>query len=576
MKKETPYEKGYRVEKKRWKSGFWLDLSERDYRNAVSNAVVLASVDEFRVWLSLATAEGMNLKDQLSLLRDPVEGEESPQGLFQFLHWFNSLKIKVRRGRTTVGDFIAQSLLRKELRLREDGGKYEELADVLRKLPLNPVNEGQAERLEDFLDRPILQFAVHNALGLPDKMEWRSEFLELPLERKVYNASKKPASIDPGSIPPNFVHTWGVDLSKDIDWFKLSFDSIQDIQLKWNPSGPSGDCLSVIDSCGQVLARFWGLYEIQAAAVPLKTVPCVHDEGRTHKRIYLVLETSPVKGPRRMVLKKLRLLKPKITATEALLVDDPVSYATTNVFVDAIDQTLYPPWHSSNQTGSMPSTGKPTPDKGWHLLAINVTNPASQFYHLVYYNELESKLGFYLFNRTLPQEVTSFVAEITLKGKVGDEYDKTQYATLIGAIFPQGVRPKDWSKARIPIPKWEKGKWTYFEVPIFYPMVEVLPVDFINLNPAGNPYLSLYEDPFKKGLRNVKLEIKVLWQLQLDQTSQLIAKALGDAVQKMPAQKANLADYALLAWDSIKQGYEWGKGAKDFFDGLKKYSGDST
>jgi hypothetical protein len=107
-------------------------------------------------------------------------------------------------------------------------------------------------------------------------------------------------------------------------------------------------------------------------------------------------------------------------------------------------------------------------------------------------------------------------------------------------------------------------------------MAEKLPLDLLILTPPGNPYLSLYEDRFKAGMHNVKLEIKIIWQLVLDETSKLVAKALGDAVQKMPSQHASLADYAMGVWGSIKDGIDWGKKTHSFLDSLNTYSNDQN
>lgn len=557
------------------KTPFWLELAEEDYRRAVSEIRVSATRQDFAERLNLVDPWASRFEEPVRHLRGPQDdtqerdggsaaGGVDPVATEQFLDWAGGLRVKARTGSSTLRDFIAQGVVR-YTRNGEDLDTLPQLAVDLGNLLLSGADGGEV-RLADVLGPEALYYMVRHDFK-PRGGDWSHALLGLPLERQPYGASKVKAAMEVGTIPPNFVHTWAVDLTKDVKSFGLSFASPQDCVLQWG-----ADSLTIIDACGNVLATFKTIYDFSGATVKLTDQTCALDSKTSRKRLYFLLETSSVRVKRAFRLAKLRLQSPKSASTEALLVDDPVNYKTTGIFVGAQGATLYAPWYSSSPTGSMAVLPKPDAAKGWHLLSANVTNAASQFYHLAYYNELESKLRFYLFNRNLPKPVSSFAAEVRLFAKTGQAQGIPQYEALEGPLFAQGVRPKDWSVARIPISKWEQGRWTYFEVPFFYPMAKKLPLAAAPSTQVGMPYFALYEDALKQGLRNVKLEIRVVWELALDETSQLVGKALGNATQT--TSKASLADWASAIWEGVKKGVDWGKSTNSFLDSLDKYSND--
>ena len=95
-----------------------------------------------------------------------------------------------------------------------------------------------------------------------------------------YNGAQGHYTIDPGSIPPNFVHTWALDI-KDIDGFKLGITKHDQVRLDWG----SGDQLIIVNSENKVLAAYKTIQEVEQNPVECQTSK--FDKG-PYKRISTV------------------------------------------------------------------------------------------------------------------------------------------------------------------------------------------------------------------------------------------------------------------------------------------------
>ena len=217
-----------RVEKKRKiRPPFWLELEEPEYQQALSKAKLSASRQEFAVWLNLIDPDGSHLAETKDPIR-ALQGEETPP-LDPFLDCISSLRVRTNGGSSTLSNFIAQGLVRYSRSSDELEPNYQHMVEDIGNLRLTKENI----QLHEVLSNEYIEFLARYPLKIRGPLQWANQYLELPIESEPYNGTRQPAAIDPGLIPPRFVHTWGLDLSKDIDWFNLSFDSIQDIQLKW-------------------------------------------------------------------------------------------------------------------------------------------------------------------------------------------------------------------------------------------------------------------------------------------------------------------------------------------------------
>jgi len=395
----------------------------------------------------------------------------------------------------------------------------------------------------------------------------------VPIEVKPYIGPKRQDPINAGTVPPNFVHSWALDVA-GLANFKLHF---KDLQLDWG----SGDRVSVLDSDGQLLQSFSSQYDIDGKNVTIQGA------SGGPQRIYLVLETSQLETQRRFKLLGFRNVAHNTGQEEALLSGDDLNYdERLGPFFEAFDpQTgkpfpVYQPWLPSGPHTFMIAWPKPNRRDGWYLVGKNVTEKERGFLSLVYYNERRGLLRAYLFNLNLSTDVTGYLVTFLLRGR-----DGPQFVDLEGAFFSQDPRPQKWSSAVVVVPLWPSRTWAFVEAPMLYPMAKALPS---KQGPSGSLpahyYSSVYEDRSTEGHRNILLRVMVQGYMEGEVTGDIVGQAIGEAIQAAEAESGlsimDLAKGAASAYSMGKDWYDAGKGiyqkAKDYYDKLVKAGTPNT
>jgi hypothetical protein len=314
--------------------------------------------------------------------------------------------------------------------------------------------------------------------------------LYIPFQVKVEIGSHQPATvkrttgISTGNIPPDFIHSWAIDLR-----------DIPACEFRWGQHSPQagldldgGDRLYVVDSANQVLKQLtnadpdWTIHLKQ---------PCgtLFDES-PYQRIYLVLETSSTEKPRRLQVEGV-LVRSSYAghtgAEEALLADDDLNYDSQigplfwGTGADGKRVFVQQPWglpeSIQNYRIDVPPPGDlkgGVPGDGWHLVGKRVTEYAEDktgFFSLAYYNERDGRLRLYLWNLDLT-DATAYWVTVALQKRVQGGFEDLQ-----GPLFMFDPRPTHWSTATTVIPAWPVTKWTFVEVPmVLYPMASDLPL----------------------------------------------------------------------------------------------------
>jgi len=394
--------------------------------------------------------------------------------------------------------------------------------------------------------------------------------------------------IDPGHIPPNYEHSWVIDLS-GIDAFHLAFD---ELDLAWH----LGDRITLLDTDGKLLKVFKTAQDAKTQTVTLGPAPVAGKQGE--HRVYLMLETAASfeSQPhwhyhrRAMRISQINVTAQSGRAAGAYVVDDEIDYDTSGPFMDAYyfdafnnkQEPLYPPWYadSIHSPSGQKRCKRPRRRDGWYLLGKNVHKAGKGFYELVYYNERTSKLRLFLFNIKLSEDVSLFNIEVGLRGKILPEKDV--YANLKGAFFPLDPNPKNWSTANVTVADWPNSEWLCFDLPLLYPMAEELPIkgDPLYETYTAHPgsgcgkkhYLSLYEEDFHDDYKNVTLYTRIRGYQKSVLSGDFVGKAVGEAVQVFnksdPYAFSNLVSTVA---DGISKGKNWYDKAKGVYDEAEKY-----
>lgn len=280
-----------------------------------------------------------------------------------------------------------------------------------------------------------------------------------------------------GLIPPDYVHSWAIDL-RDIDTFTF----------KWGKHSPTtsldlagGDRLYVVDAAGRTLKAFktgdtdWSVTLQSPFGTVYDTAP--------YQRIYLVLEASSQNVRRRLDVEGVLLSAASGAsgAEQALLASadtlnyhpgrGPLFWGTdkngTRIPVKA-------PWSQPEAIHHyklpFPPPGRAAngkPDDGWMLVGrntVDIPETETGFFSLIYYNERTSRMRLYLWNVSLP-DATAYQVTTSL-----ERLTQTGYAPVFGALFMHDIRPGKWSVAQAVIPAWPVTKWTFVEFTMLYPM----------------------------------------------------------------------------------------------------------
>jgi len=454
---------------------------------------------------------------------------------------------------------------------------------------LTPWTPKDAARIRGLLERARTQVQPPSA---PPSVATRLPPQVVPLTTAVFeyggpgSYKKNPTRIDPGLIPPNYVHTWILDL-KDIETFRLHPQSPADIKLhpddritlytlaglKQKPPQPLVPTFTVSAKADAMT--------VDLSKAPFDPVPL----GPGYRRVYLQLETSPAYVPRRFVLTGLLNTQANKGTEEAILLGDDLNYGDAfdeSVIAQGVDNQGKPfpipaPWlpgYHSNYHSYPP----PNPKQGWFLIAENVTEPSRNFYTLAYYNEQTAALRLYLYNLDVPTKasgatVTLSLVRFAMKVVDGQPYPDNEH--LKGAFFDLHPSADRWDAATVPLIQWGPDTWACIEVRLFYPMGENLPINKAKASPRpAHYYRSLYEDPLEPGLRSIRLELKVETFDYGKLDGSFVGDATGKAIEKLiPAGDPGLIEIAKLAG---KAGGEIYKAGSDTYKEVKKTYDDAT
>ncbi len=397
--------------------------------------------------------------------------------------------------------------------------------------------------------------------------------------------AKDAARIDPGSIPPNYVHTWVLDVAgiAALDFHPYAGNTFQ---------LDAADRLSFFDLDGlqqdppQPLVVITPASKSNELRIDLSKARTLPLHGKTYCRVFLQLETSPAVKPRRLRLEALLNETANDGDEEILLLGDDLDPTAPYIY-PAVDSQGTPtpgissPFHNDTETGfhAYPPTLE---EDGWFLLGRNLTDRSKLFYSLVYYNEARGLLRIFLYNLELPTNVTGFTLTASLVGLApkpttpgGPSYLTGQ--ELEGAFFPLHPNPNKWSSARVPLPTWFHGSWTCVEIPIAYPMGSNLPIDLALASPrAPGLYRALYEEPLARGQRVVALRLQVDSYDMGKLEGEWHGKAIGEAIQTLgKSPNGNGFISTDLLKGAAKAGGDIFKGGKKIYEGIKTLEKDT-
>lgn len=391
-----------------------------------------------------------------------------------------------------------------------------------------------------------------------------SKLTFVPFEILPFLGIKQPSPINAGTVPPTFVHSWGIDI-QGFASFRLAFRPGH-LGLDW----ASGDRIRVVDSHGQTLTVFSSFNDVANQSVTVQAT--AFDSGRPHIRCYLILETSSLEIPRRFKLHGVYVVGAGTGKEEALLVGDDLNYNPT---LGAFFRTPgggepEQPWRprGANTNPFAPLLPEPKADDGWYLVGKNTTEPEAGFYSLIYYNERTSNLRAYLYNDSLETAVSGYSVEFRLRAR-----NTMAFEDLKGAFFGLDPRPYQWWQATVTIPIWPHQTWAFAEVPMFYPMASHLPDG--QPKPATNIpkhyYRSVYEDQLTESLRNVVLLVSVTPYFKGAVKADVVGEAIGHAIQQLNSGPVDALGALKGIFAAVKEGKDYYSKGSDFHKAIKDY-----
>lgn len=449
------------------------------------------------------------------------------------------------------------------------GGEEAEAADFadFRLIRLPPDFELPGESEEEPLD-PRRFLEQPEELWQPDT--WPGP-IQLPqivsLEVKPDFDRKRPAPINAGSIPPVYLHSWGIDVT-GLTQFRLYLRSQDDVKLDF-----PDDFLKVVDETGTELQSFKSMTDLDQNSV---TLPA--SSASSSQRIYLILETSKKDMERHFRMVGFLNSTPNTGAEEALLVGDDLSYEDwKGRFFEALDTNgnpfpVYWPWLPGGPHTFREAWDEPKRDEGWYLVGKNITSGEGQgqgFFSLIYYNERTSLLRVFLLNLSLPETVTGYTVELLLLAR-----DGKGFVPLEGAFFTADPRPPRWSRAAVTMDMWPRKTWISIDVPMLYPMAKELPSK--EWSPVSNLpedwYSSLYEDASEKGLRNIRLSIQIQPFTKGTLKGDVIGQAVGEAVQEVESSSGiSIKQFVDFAGEAISKGKDWSEAGEKLHKKAAEY-----
>jgi hypothetical protein len=417
-------------------------------------------------------------------------------------------------------------------------------------------------------------------------------------------------TINPGLVPPNFVHTWALNC-KNIEEFRPHFkevmldgDDVIKFYTRWSFTQQDAQGNDVFP----LPIGYWVAKDVKAhwrVNLTGQDEDVEYNWGKSvlsYTRLYIQLETSEKKMERRFVIDGFELVSPKKGTEECYLVGDDIRYESSKgqiVEASKIQGTIYiakkdaqgkivgyeqlkiyqdvplSPWWVGQNPLNLPK-----PEDGWYLLNEYLKDDEQGYFAITYYNEFKGRLRIYLYDHALSQQHTGFNVRVSLLG----QFQKGgQYKELKGAIFPVHTNPFLWSSAIMPLQTlddinnpptgniWSANKWGAVEVPFLIPMVEDVAAGAPyphagKQSPMGKAYYhSVYDEKLKLDMRSMKLKIEVCPFDQGTITGDWTGKAAGEAIQKM---KDAGDDPATVIKDWLETGKSIADGAKKGWDGF--------
>jgi hypothetical protein len=389
----------------------------------------------------------------------------------------------------------------------------------------------------------------------------------VPLQQRRYQLPSLPGVIRLAQLPPGYAHTWAIDLV-DIPAFNLPLDA-SEIGLNFR----EGDRIIItrVPDAGALLRTIIDSPQALSSSV---IRPADGDDGASW-RIYVTVETGPGDVRRAISLSRLLSLR-ELTGNEAaFLVGDglrvdtsgPIS-AATYPDIRGDEHPIHAPWSGPNANTGERIYDVPSADKGWCLLAQNLSELAAGFLSLVYYNEAVSLLRLYLLNHSLTPDASGYQLELALEAGI----DSREPVALTGAFFPMKVDPTGWSTLSVVIPRWAPETWTCVEVPFLYPMAANLPAQPADRCATDTADLTPVYGPVAGDERcNIGLSITITPYLKGRFEGSLDAHAVGQAVQRFGAARSDaFFELATGVFDAAKKGVPLAKSLKKDLASFRK------
>ena len=414
----------------------------------------------------------------------------------------------------------------------------------------------------------------------PDKFKLIPEF-KVMLERRILvpivqgqpdYVRRELYPIDPSLLPPNYLHTWAIDITAakaeneqspfppTTNIIRLVF-SAGSLKLDWQ----NFDRVTILDSSGNLAsllsngkpAKFSSLQDIENEYI---CIPRTLFDNEELIRFYIQLETGNSYFERTFKLEGLKLRGELIDNPAAFVIDDEFNYQFS-VKCEEFGSQDYParflrlpdgtivdfPWSYEEDSSddaikvedsaSTANRLEPIPpafrSDGWYLIGCNIYEYDRTGYAvLLYYNEQNSKLRVYLYNLFGPQmEVTYYRIRICLLARSNTA--DGGFIEIKGAFFPLDPSPRNWHQSVNCIPYWPHKTWAFIEIPFLYPMSTRLPqyTSIYDQIKEQDRFWPIYDESCESNMRNFGIRVEVQGITESDLRADIDAQAIGDAVQ---------------------------------------------
>ncbi|MDX1436261.1 MAG: hypothetical protein R3335_05595, partial [Anaerolineales bacterium] len=389
--------------------------------------------------------------------------------------------------------------------------------------------------------------------------------------------------IDPGLVPPTYIHSWAIDIA-NFSEFRLAA-APDGLALNW---GTGDEVILYVPETGQTTS-ITSAQDLRQKPLELNPLP-----GAFPVRIYIILRTSKErwasgtgKEHRRFIIEGLYPVNPA-GDPKAFLVGDDLNYVThldtksapqhEPWFDDGSKEKVWQGWVQGRNTQSGVEVEEPRPEEGYYLVARFTPPPGESsdmhVHALVYYNEQKSTVRVYLLPGQRVDPATGLEVRLRLLGR--DPREKAGYARLEGAFFDDDMRPHEWSEALMIVPSIVADKWTMVETNMLFPMARALPSGkdasgpgfvtdegVVTTNDPRFPLqkdwlVPVYDSTFESEMENIRLQLEVTpferGQAQLD----FIGMGVGTAIK----ESTNSGDpFISLMKDSVSSAIDAGKSA---------------